>query len=316
MAGSGKRINKVKTVLRNPKVIIRKFLHTKFARILPDTVFIKISYRLRLKRKIDLRNPTTFNEKLQWLKLHDRNPAYTKWVDKLAVRAYVKGMIGDEYLIPLLGAYGAFDEIDFEALPNQFVLKTTHDSGGVVVCRDKKNFDFEKAKEIINKRLRSNFFWWSREWPYKNVTPRIICETYMADESGTELKDYKFLCFNGEVKCLFVCLNRNAQTGLNVDFYDLSWTPMPFERHYPSSGQALNKPRNFDKMIKLAETLSKDIPFVRVDFYETGGRPYFGELTFYPGAGLEEFTPEYYDYLLGSWIELPEKKAAGNPKLY
>ncbi len=308
MARSGKLINKAKTVLRNPKVIIRKFLHTKFARILPDTAFIKISYWLRLEKKIDLRDPKTFNEKLQWLKLHDRNPAYTGLVDKFAVRAYVRGKIGDEYLIPLLGVYDTFDEIDFEALPNQFVLKTTHDSGGVIVCRDKKSFEREKAKKIIHKRLRTNFFWWSREWPYKNVTPSIICETYMADESGINLKDYKFLCFNGEVKCMFVCLNRNTKTGLNVDFYDLNWTPMPFERHYPSSGQALNKPRNFDKMIGFSKMLSKDIPFVRVDFYEAGDRLYFGELTFYPGAGLEEFSPEYYDYLLGSWIKLPLKK--------
>ncbi len=157
----------------------------------------------------------------------------------------------------------------------------------------------------MNKCLRKNYYYHSREWPYKNIEPRIICEEYMVDESGTELKDYKIMCFNGKAKCLFICLNRDSKKGLNVDFYDMEWNPMPFERHYPSSGTIIPKPKSFDKMVELAEKLSEDIPFVRVDFYDINGKLYFGELTFYPGAGFEEFTPESYDYKLGSWIELP-----------
>ncbi|WP_186431543.1 ATP-grasp fold amidoligase family protein [Clostridium sp. BSD9I1] len=272
-----------------------------------DIDFIKKMYKKKFNKEFNLENPQTFNEKLQWLKLYDRNPLYTKLVDKHEVRKYIAKTIGKEYLIPLIGVWDRFNDIDFSKLPNQFVLKCTHDSGGLIICKDKNKLNIDVAKEKINKSLRRNYYYHSREWPYKNVKPRIICEKYMVDESCVELKDYKFMCFNGEVKCSFVCLNRNSPNGLNVDFYDMNWKPMPFERHYSSSGVLIPKPKNFNKMVQFAERLSKDIPFVRVDFYETNGLLYFGELTFYPGAGFEEFTPEFYDYLLGSWIELPDK---------
>lgn len=271
-----------------------------------DKLSLKIKYKNTIGKNLNLDNPQTFNEKLQWLKIHNRNSLYTQAVDKYEVRKYIAVTIGEEYLIPLVGVWDKFEDIDFSKLPNQFVLKCTHDSGGLVICKNKNVLDIETAKNEINKCLKRNFYYVAREWPYKNVKPRIICEKYMLDESGTDLKDYKFMCFNGEVKCSFVCLNRNSPNGLNVDFYDMKWNPMPFQRHYKSSGSITPRPKNFDKMVEFSRKLSKDIPFVRVDFYEINGQLYFGELTFYPGSGFEEFTPESYDYLLGSWIELPK----------
>lgn len=269
-----------------------------------DEKFLKKKYKKIFGKEINLQEPKTFNEKLQWLKLNDRNPKYTNLVDKYEVRKYIKDTIGEEYLIHLIGAWDKFDDIDFSKLPNQFVLKCTHDSGGIIICKDKSQLDLDKVRKKMNKCLRKNYYYHSREWPYKNIEPRIICEEYMVDESGTELKDYKIMCFNGKAKCLFICLNRDSKKGLNVDFYDMEWNPMPFERHYPSSGTIIPKPKSFDKMVELAEKLSEDIPFVRVDFYDINGKLYFGEMTFYPGAGFEEFTPEKYDEILGEWINI------------
>lgn len=274
-------------------------------KILTPKFCIKLSYFIEMGNKLNLKNPQTFNEKIQWLKLNNRDPFYTQLVDKYEVRDYISKTIGSEYLIPLIGLYNNVEEIDFNALPNQFVLKCTHDSGELIICKDKSKLDIEATKKRINKCIKRNYYYYGREWPYKNVKPRIICEKYMEEQSGTELKDYKFMCFSGEVKCLFVCLNRNTETGLNVDFYDLGWNPLPFERHYKRSGIRLPKPKTFDKMVKFSEILSKGKLFVRVDFYEINGDLYFGELTFFPGSGFEEFTPEKYDYLLGSWLQLP-----------
>ncbi len=298
---------KLKNVLKNPKLLMFYFTQNKISKIIPSIMFLKIRYKLRIGKKLDLRNPKTFNEKIQWLKLYDRKPQYTQLADKYEVREYIKETIGEEYLIPLLGVYNKFDEINFDNLPEQFVLKPNHTSGDIYICKDKSTIDFVELKNKVNKWLKSRYYWRSREFPYKDIKPKIICEKYMVDESGTELKDYKFMCFNGEVKCLFVCLNRVASTGLNVDFYDMDWCPMLFERHYKSSGTIIAKPKTFDKMVEFAKILSKNIPFVRVDFYDIEGKLYFGELTFFPGNGMEEFTPESYDYLLGSWIQLPEK---------
>ena len=297
----------IKLLFTNPSKFFCVLLGTRIGCIVPDSIYLKRLFKKKLKYSLNLKNPKTFNEKLQWLKLNDRNPLYTQLVDKYEVRNFVKEKVGAKYLIPILGVWKNSKDIDFNKLPNQFVLKCTHDSGSVVICRDKSNFDKKNAKTILNKGLKRNFYYAGREWPYKNVKPRIIAEKYMVDESGRELKDYKFMCFNGKAKCSFVCSNRNLPNGLNVDFYDRNWKPMPFERHYSRSGTLIPKPKKFDKMVEFAEKLSKDMPFVRVDFYETNGHLFFGELTFYPGAGFEEFSPESYDYLLGSWIELPNE---------
>ncbi|WP_025162158.1 ATP-grasp fold amidoligase family protein [Paraclostridium bifermentans] len=303
-----KTIKYIEKIVKNPYKIASYLGAKEILNWMNDDLYLKLVYRSHIGKNLNLKNPKTYNEKLQWLKLHDRNPKYTKLVDKYEVRSYISEEIGEEYLIPLVGVYETFDEIKFNELPDKFVLKCTHDSGGVVICKDKSKFDIDNARKKINKCIKRNFYYLGREWPYKNIKPKIVCEKYMEDENIGELRDYKFMCFNGEVKCLFVCLNRNTQSGLNVDFYNLEWEKMEFERHYPRSEEIIEKPHNFKKMIKLAEKLAKDIPFVRVDFYEINKKIYFGELTFYPGCGFEEFTPEYYDELLGSWINLPNIK--------
>lgn len=300
--------NRIKGVIENPKKIILFAASKGCFKVIPDKTYLKILYYAYLGKKLNINNPRTFNEKLQKLKLCNRKKEYTTYVDKYAVRKHITEMIGEEHLIDLLGVYDKFEDIDFDTLPNQFVLKCTHDCGGNVICKDKEQLDIEAAKKKISRCLKRNYYYHGREFPYKNVKPRIICEKYMVDQSGAELKDYKFMCFNGEVKCLFICLNRNSETGLNIDIYDTEWNLMPFQRpNHPNSGTVIPKPKNFDRMVKFAEKLSKDIPFVRVDFYEIDSKLYFGELTFFPGSGYEEFTPESYDYLLGSWIELPSK---------
>lgn len=274
---------------------------------MPDATFLKLAYKSRMGKKLNLQNPQTFNEKLQWLKLYDRKPEYTMMVDKYKVREYIADKLGEEYLIPLLGVWDDPDEIDFDALPNQFVLKCNHNSGlGMCICKDKSKLDIKKVREELRRGLKQDYYLTSREWPYKNVPRKIICEQYMDDGSG-ELKDYKFMCFDGEVKCSFVCSDRFNTNGLRVTFFDKDWKVMPFERHYPKAEDPIERPQSYDEMIILAEKLSGGIPFVRADFYEISNRPFFGELTFFPGSGYEEFTPEEWDAKLGHWITLPEK---------
>jgi len=277
-----------------------------YLKFLSDKIYLKLMYRCVFNKKLNLKNPQTFNEKLQWLKLYDRKDIYTKMVDKYEVKEYVANLIGEEYIIPTLGVYDQFDEIPFDELPDKFVIKCTHDSGGVVICKDKNTFDKEEAKEKIVPRLNRNYYKRGREWPYKNVKPRIIIEEYLDDGINEDLNDYKLMCFNGKVQCSFVCTERRSEEGLKVTFFDLNWKKMPFERRYPSSTKQIEKPSNYEEMIKLAEILSKDIPFVRVDFYNINGNIYFGEMTFFPGSGTEEFTPVEYDAKLGSLIKLPE----------
>lgn len=275
--------------------------------MIPDKIYLKLMYRHRMKKKLNLKKPQTFNEKLQWLKLYNRNPEYTKMVDKYEAKKYVADIIGEEYIIPTLGVWNNVEDIEFESLPNQFVLKCTHDSGGVIICKDKKNFNIENAKKKLKDSLKQNFYYKGREWPYKNVKPRIIAEKFMYDENTEDLNDYKFMCFNGQVKCSFTCTERRSSSGLKVTFFDKEWHKMPFERHYPSSNKEIKKPINYDLMLRISEKLSQDMDFVRVDLYEINGKVYFGELTFFPGCGMEEFIPDKWDNILGSWLALPKK---------
>lgn len=292
-------------ILRNLYAIsIGRLLSTKLLFFLPDQIILSIKYFLKFRRNINWVSPNTFNEKLQWLKLYDRNPRYTDLVDKYAVRDYIKNTIGEKYLVRQLGIYNTAEEVDYSILPKQFVLKPTHTSGDVIICRDKDALDIKETTKKLNEWLKRNYYWSQREWPYKNIKPRIICEELLEDESQEDLIDYKILCFNGVPKCLFLCLDRRSASGLKVDFYDLDWNPLPFERHYPRSDKTIEKPNCFDVMLDLSRKLSKNILFVRVDFYIVNNQIKFGELTFYPGSGFEEFTPESYDYLLGSWIDL------------
>ncbi|GKX31761.1 glycosyl transferase [Vallitalea longa] len=299
------KYKKIIEVFNNPYKLISYFGEKGILKIIPDDIYLKLIYRGKMKKKLRFQNPKTFNEKLQWLKIYDRNPSYTQLVDKYDVRKYIARIIGEKYLIPLIGVWNRFEDIDFSKLPNQFVLKCNHDSGGLVICKNKSKLDIEAAKRKINKSLKRNYYYLGREWPYKNVKPKIICEKYMVDESGTELKDYKFFCFDGEPKALFVATDRDIDT--RFDFYDTEFKHLPFMQHYKNGIKKIVKPVGFNEMVELASKLSKNIPHVRVDFYDIKGKIYFGELTFYHFSGFEKFEPEKYDEIFGSWIKLPSK---------
>lgn len=294
----------VKEYLKKPRLLLIAILK-KSRFFFTDKCYLEILYYLKMNRVLHFKNPKTFNEKIQWLKIYDRNPMYTKLVDKIQVKEYIMETLGCDVVIPTLGVWDKFEDIDWDILPEKFVLKTNHSGGstGVVICKDKSNFDKLKAGKILERSLQTSIYPTLKEWPYKNIRPQIFAEEYMEDSSG-ELRDYKFLCFNGIVKCSFVCLNRRSKGGLCLDFYDRDWNKMPFRRHYPNSNITLERPLTYDQMIKCAELLARGIKFVRVDFYEIKGKLYFGEITFYPGSGFEEFTPEKWDYELGSWLKL------------
>lgn len=291
--------------IKQPTKIL-KFIVYRTARLWSDETYLKMLFPLRVGYKLNLDNPKTFNEKLQWLKLHNRKSLYTKMVDKVDAKEYVANIIGEEYIIPTLDVYNSVDEIDFDTLPNQFVLKCTHDSGGIVVCSDKSKLNIDEAKKKLERGLKVNYYYQNREWPYLNVKPRIIAEQYMVDESGYELKDYKFFCFDGEVKLLFVATDRGLETEeTKFDFYDADFNHLPFINGHPNAKKTLLKPIGFEEMKVIAEKLSKGQPHLRVDLYDINGRIYFGELTFYHWSGMTPFVPVEWDYKLGEMIKLP-----------
>lgn len=284
-------------ILRRIKHFLEKFV--------PDKIYLKYLFKKRLGKKLNLKNPVTYNEKLQWLKLYDRKLEYCKMVDKYEVKDYVKSLIGEQYIIPTLGLWKTFEEIDFSKLPNKFVLKCTHDSGGLVICQNKDDLDLNEAKKKINKCLKNNFYYHSREWPYKFVEPRIIAEPYIEDVKDKELRDYKFFCFSGEPKYLFIATGRNAATETCFDFFDMDFNHLDIKNGHPCAKETPHKPEKFEEMKRLAAILSKDIPHVRVDFYEVNGKVLFGELTFYHWGGLVKFEPDYWDKTFGDLIILP-----------
>ncbi len=275
---------------------------------MPDEEYLKRTFKICLGKELDLNNPQTFNEKLQWLKLYNRRPEYTMMVDKYKVRDYIAKKLGDEYLIPLLGVWDDPDEINFDALPNQFVLKCNHNSGlGMCICKDKSKLDIQQVKEELRKGLAQDYYLTGREWPYKNVPRKIICEKYMVDESGTELKDYKLLCFNGEPKLIEIHRGRFGEH--TQDFYDAkTWERLDIQQpNMPMAAHAMSKPAFADEMVALSRELAQDIPHVRVDWYFAENRLYFGELTFFDGSGFDSFVDVNDDLLLGSYITLPER---------
>lgn len=295
----------INKVLNNPWHIFLTLSGHNFLNWMPDEMYLKGMFRGEFQKKLNLNNPQTFNEKIQWLKLYDRKPEYTKMVDKYEAKKYVAERIGEEYIIPTLGIWDKFEDIDFESLPNQFVLKCTHDSGGLVICKDKSRFDKKEAKNKIESCLKRNFYYYGREWPYKNVKPRIIAEQYMEDNSSKDLKDYKFFCFGGKVKCFKVDFDRFIEHHAN--YFDESGHILNFgEAAYPPKFDAnIPLPKNIELMEELAEKLSQNIPFLRADFYDLNGKVYFGELTFYPASGFGKFTDVTWDEQLGKWIKLP-----------
>ena len=271
-----------------------------------DEAYLKRLYRYSMGCELPLDDPKTFNEKLQWLKLHDRRPLYTKLVDKYEVKAYVAEKIGAEYVVPVIaGPWDSADEIDFDALPEQFVLKCTHDSGGVVICRDKAAFDREAARAKLRKTLRRNFYWAGREWPYKDVKPRVFAERYMEDESG-ELRDYKVMCFGGEPK--LIQLHMGRFTHHTQDFYDTDWNLLPIYQGTPLSGSAVPRPAFLDEMLRLSRRMAEGFIQIRLDWFCVEGRLYFGEYTFFDASGCENFEPDEYNRIMGDWIRLPAER--------
>ncbi len=275
--------------------------------IVPDNIYLRMRYRLVFNRKLNIKNPTLYNEKIQWLKLNDHNPLYTKLVDKYEVKEYIRKALGEEYVIPTIGIWNSFEEIDFSKLPDQFVIKCTHDSASVVICKDKENFDIENAKRKIEKALKQNYYLFGREWAYKNVVPRIIIEKYMVDESGEELKDYKIYTFGGIPRLVQVDYARFTNHKRNI--YDIQWNEMDVIFEYPTDSDVkFSKPKKLELMLEMAQKLAKDIPHVRIDFYSINEKIYFGEMTFYPECGFGKIRPIHFEYEMGNWIRLSKSK--------
>lgn len=302
--------SKVKKFMDDPKYRMQREIAKGKYDHLPDEEFLKKYFKAVFGYELDLENPKTYSEKLQWLKLHDRKDIYTTMVDKVDAKDYVAGIIGEEYIIPTLGVWENADDIDFDALPDQFVLKTTHDSHAVVICKDKSKLDAEAARAKMASGLKRDYFIKYREWPYKNVKPRIIAEQYMEDPEAGELIDYKFFTFDSEVKALFIATERNdPDVETKFDFYDPDFNHLDFVNGHPNSDKPIKKPVNFEKMKELASILSKGTPELRVDFYEVEGKVYFGELTFYHWSGFQRYIPEKWDRIFGDWLTLPEPNA-------
>ena len=274
---------------------------------LPDKVYIQLYYRLRTGRKLNMKNPTTFNEKIQWMKFNYRFPLQSVVSDKLLVRDYVKEKIGKEYLIPLLGKWKKFDEIDFDTLPDQFVLKCNHDSGGLVVCRDKSALDYKKAKNKIEKSLKSNFYTIGREYQYRNIKPMILCEKFIS-ENGKVPMDYKIYCFNGKQDVMLVCRNRFSNDSHKAEylFYDQNWKFLPWIKgDEKKKDPKLPRPENLNEMLEVAKKLSEDFIYARIDLYNVNGKIYFGEITLSPNSGFYSGLTEETDRILGEKIHIP-----------
>ena len=304
-------MNSLKTYIEDPL----RILYGMFRRLAPiisdDATYLKICYRLRVHKRLNLENPQTFGEKMQWMKLFNRRPEYTRMVDKYEAKAYVSKIVGEKYVIPTIGIWDVPEEINWDELPEKFVLKTTHGGGnvGVVICRNKETFDKSKAIKNLKKSLKQDIYRDLREWPYKNVKKRIIAEPLLEDNSvnTSGLIDYKFFCFDGDPKCCQVISGRNER--MTVDFFDNKWRHQNFHepKNYSFADKDIIVPKSHELMLELASKLSKGHPFLRVDFYEINGHPFIGELTFFPTSGWGGFSPEEWDYKFGSWIKLPEK---------
>lgn len=294
--GKIKTLNKL---LKRPKSLIKILGDKGFLNFMPDKPYLKMVYWAETGKKLNLDNPSSYNEKLQWLKLYDRKPEYSTYVDKYEVRSYIRETIGDEYLIPLIGVYNSFEEINWDALPKQFVLKCTHGSGSNIICTDKNKLDIKIVKKKINKWMKKNWYWFGREWPYKNLKPRIIIEKYLQDN----IIDYKFMCFHGEPKIIQV--HQNRQSNHTLDFYDTNWNKTEIRRYRNVSNDILPRPKCFDEMLSIAKKLSKNEIHVRIDLFEVNGKVYFSEKTYYSASGFSLFEKDEYDELLGSWINVP-----------
>ena len=296
----------IKKIFENPYRLFSFLAYKGCFNWLSDETYLKLMYRASLNEKLDLENPLTYNEKIQWLKLYDRKPQYTDMVDKYEVRKYIAKMIGEEYLIPIINMWDNVEDIDFSKLPNKFVLKCTHDSGGLIICKDKSKLNIEETKQKLRKYLKRNYFYVGREWPYKNVKPRIICEELLEDKDSSELRDYRFFCFNGEPKFITVDFSIVDKTKTRRNVYDLDWNLLDVRISYDQEMNYIVKPpRNLDEMIKLSKILSSNLPHARIDFYNINKTIYFGEITLYHQSGLGNISPKCFDKQMAEWLELP-----------
>lgn len=294
-------INKIKC---NPYYIVYWIFKYTGLSTISDYVFLKTHWRLHMGHSLNLKNPKSLSEKLQWIKLYDRKPIYTTMVDKFEVKEFVANKIGEEYIIPTIAIYDSIEDVDIEKLPNRFVIKCTHDSGSVVICKDKSTFDWEKHKSSLKEALSVNYYTHTREWPYKNVKPRILVEEYLTELADEDIKDYKFFCFNGNAKFLKVDYDRFIDH--KVNYYDLDWKYLEYaEYETKTDANHIEKmPNNFNQMIEFANILSKDTKFLRVDFYNLNGKIYFGELTFFPRNGFGCLSPYSIDESIGEFLNL------------
>lgn len=298
---------KVITVIKNPKSILIKALHLT-SPIFTDSLYLKLLFPISTGYRLNLKNPKTYNEKLQWLKINYRKPIMTQMVDKYAAKDFARDIIGNEYIIDSYGVWDSFEEIDFDVLPEQFVLKTTHDQGGVVIITDKDSFDREAAKENLTKHLKFKHYYLTREWPYKDVKPRILAEKLLSNNSVEDLYDYKFLCFNGKTEVMYV-KHGSDDKGVFFDFFDMNFDRIDINTSsYPQSSISFPKPKNWELMKSLAEKLSKGWPHIRIDFYNINGNVYLGELTFYLHGGLSPFKPKEWNNKFGDLIDIEEIK--------
>lgn len=292
-------------LLKTPGKMIAPLAQKGFFDWMSDEAFLKLRFRAEMGYKLDLEHPRTYNEKLQWLKLYDRNPLYPQMVDKYRAKEYVASLIGEEYIIPTLGVYDSFEEIDFEKLPGQFVLKCTHDSGSIYICRDKACLDGERAERILKRGLKRKPASYAREWPYSQVKPRIIAERYMEEEAGQELKDYKIFTFSGKAVLIMVNYGKLIQHERQHSLYSPSWEHIEVAALDSREEHEIPKPENLELMLELAEKLSQGLPHVRADFYSVGSQIYFGELTLYHRGGFGKFPPAEIGLWLGEQLELP-----------
>jgi len=275
------------------------------ARLFPDELYLQVMYYLQLGKCLNLKNPQTYTEKLQWMKLYYHRPECTVIVDKYLAKQWVAERIGGEYIIPTLGVWERAEDIDFDTLPDQFVLKCNHDNNSVVICKDKSSFDIQAARKKLNRCLKRDFYAETREWPYKNVPRRVIAEEYL-DDGTDNLKDYKFFCFDGEPKAMYVVANHSSHP--TFDYYDMDFRPLPIvSRVGNPTGVIMEKPECFEEMKRLATTLSAGFPHVRVDFYQVDGHVYWGEMTFITTSGYNDMCSLDWDRKWGEWLPLPPK---------
>lgn len=298
-------MHKMTEYLKNPWKIFASLAYKGFFKTMDDETYLKCMYRAMMGKKLNLKTPRTFNEKLQWLKLYDRKSIYSTMVDKYEVKLYAQNLIGEEYIIPNIGVWNSTEEIKPDELPDKFVLKSTHDSGGVVICKNKSTFDLDGAKKRLAACLERSYYWAGREWPYKNVKPRIIAEAYLDVIESSELVEYKIFCFNGTPKLFLVCKGEGHGGDRTNDFYDMNFKHISVTITYPNAREICQKPKEYDELVTLARKLSKGIPQLRVDFYVANGKIYLGELTFFHDSGFCHFHPDQYDLEFGKLIDLP-----------